>query len=61
MKLAELIEKDLEIAMLWETKYRKTKDFVLATVDVCLETGQNHKTVLEIVSRHVKEKTIIID
>lgn len=61
MKLSELIEKDLALAVLWENAYKKTKDFTLATVSVCLETGENHKTVLEIVSRHVKEKNIIID
>ena len=61
MKLAHLLEKDLDLAILWETKYQATKDMVLATVETCLETGENHKRILEIVSRHVKEKTIIVD
>jgi hypothetical protein len=60
MKLAHLLERDLAVATLWEAKYQTTKDIVLATVETCLETGENHKRILEIVSRHVKEKTIII-
>jgi hypothetical protein len=60
MKLSHLLESDYDIALLWEQNFQRTQSIVLATTETCLQTQQNHRTILEIVSRHIREQNIIL-
>lgn len=59
MKISHF-DADFRIAEIWKENYQKTGNFTLATMETCFQTNRDHKIVLENVSRHLKEKTIIL-